>query len=199
MEKEDYLRGLMIAKSGSVKAFAREAGLPYTTITSLFDRNRGLDTVTIKTLDKISKVLGFTTEEIRSGSIFPGYVPPKEEPYLRVKEIAEEKGLDYIGVSQLCGIPAPTLLDMFTNKPTNVSVDYLIKLAKGLNVTTDQLVGLEERQLDEDSARPVDKAIYHLQQALRAYSVTDVAFSQSNIEMWMRVIPIIMHEISKDK
>ena len=88
---------------------------------------------------------------------------------------------------------------MFTNKPTNVSVDYLIKLAKGLNVTTDQLVGLEERQLDEDSARPVDKAIYHLQQALRAYSVTDVAFSQSNIEMWMRVIPIIMHEISKDK
>ena len=54
MEKEAYLRGLMIAKSGSVKAFAREAGLPYTTLTSMF--GRGVETATMGTLDKISKV-----------------------------------------------------------------------------------------------------------------------------------------------
>lgn len=62
MEKETKLRKLMESKSGTVKAFAKEIDLPYTTIRSILER--GIFNAKVENVTKICKGLGITTDEI---------------------------------------------------------------------------------------------------------------------------------------
>ncbi|MGK0554502.1 S24 family peptidase [Macrococcus capreoli] len=62
MDKEKQLKSLMIKKSGSVKAFANEIDLPYTTIRSILER--GVFNAKVENVIKICKGLNIKTEDV---------------------------------------------------------------------------------------------------------------------------------------
>lgn len=62
MEKELYLKKLMIQKAGSVKAFANDIDLPYTTIRSILER--GIFNAKVENVIRICKGLNIKPEEI---------------------------------------------------------------------------------------------------------------------------------------
>ncbi len=62
MNKEQYLKDLMEAKSGSVRAFSIDIGIPYSTIRSIL--TRGVMNSTVDNVIKICKGLGIKPEEL---------------------------------------------------------------------------------------------------------------------------------------
>ncbi|TDM15724.1 helix-turn-helix domain-containing protein [Macrococcus bovicus] len=62
MSKENHLKSLMEKKSGSVKAFAEEINLPYTTVRSILER--GIMNAKVENVIKICKGLNIKTEDV---------------------------------------------------------------------------------------------------------------------------------------
>ena len=61
MNKEEYLKNMMNDKSGSVRAFANDAGIAPTTVWSVL--NRGIDNARISTMIEIFKHLNLSLDE----------------------------------------------------------------------------------------------------------------------------------------
>ncbi|WP_195932278.1 helix-turn-helix domain-containing protein [Turicibacter sanguinis] len=62
MNKEQYLKDLMEAKSGSIRAFSIDIGIPYSTIRSIL--TRGVMNSTVDNIFKICEGLGINPEEL---------------------------------------------------------------------------------------------------------------------------------------
>lgn len=64
MTREDYLKGLIIKRFGSIRKFAEYTGIPSSTITSML--SKGVGGTSVDTVIKICKALGITVEELQN-------------------------------------------------------------------------------------------------------------------------------------
>ncbi|RAI79705.1 XRE family transcriptional regulator [Macrococcoides goetzii] len=81
MSKEEQLKILMEKKSGSIKAFAKEIDLPYTTIRSILER--GIYNAKVENVIKICKGLNIKTEDILNSDT----QTPTEVDYIREETV----------------------------------------------------------------------------------------------------------------
>lgn len=89
MSIEEKLKALILSKYNSVREFAIDIDIPYTTIVSIFKRGIGNSSVT--NIIKISKALGISVDELADGNIVPvrSYQKPTERIF-EVNEILED-------------------------------------------------------------------------------------------------------------
>lgn len=64
MTREDYLKGLIIKRYGSIRKFAEYTGIASSTITSML--SKGVGGTSVDTVIKICKALGITVEELQN-------------------------------------------------------------------------------------------------------------------------------------
>lgn len=64
MTREDYLKGLIIKRFGSIRKFAEYTGIASSTITSML--SKGIGGTSVDTVIKICKALGITVEELQN-------------------------------------------------------------------------------------------------------------------------------------
>lgn len=64
MTREDYLKGLIIKRFGSIRKFAEYTGIASSTITSML--SKGVGGTSVDTVIKICKALGITVEELQN-------------------------------------------------------------------------------------------------------------------------------------
>ena len=67
MAIEDELKALAISTFGSMRAFSNAAGVPYTTLDSIF--KRGVDNASIANIIKICSVLSISADALTEGKI----------------------------------------------------------------------------------------------------------------------------------
>ena len=189
MTKEDLLRGMMVAHSGSLRSFAKKVGLPYSTITGLM--SRGIDTATAQTLSKICDELGITVNDLLAGNMATS-ISPASAQQLRLQEIMEEKGLTYIDVAQKCNIPAATIRGMLESGSGDISVEYLRRLAQGLNVTANELIGIENHKADNMSA--IERRQCSLKEAFTAYGLGSIPLTPSDADRCMQILALVFRK-----
>lgn len=68
-----------------------------------------------------------------------------------IARLIEEKGYSRRSFAEANGIPATTLQSMLTRGVGRASVDNVIKVCKGLRITTDQLEKMAESEEDIDT------------------------------------------------
>jgi len=89
MAIEEKLKELILSRYNSIREFAIDIDIPYTTIVSIFKRGIGNSSVT--NVIKISKALGISVDELANGNIVPirSYKKPTERIF-EVSEILED-------------------------------------------------------------------------------------------------------------
>lgn len=89
MTIEEKLKELILSKYSSIREFAIDIDVPYTTITSIFSRGIGNSSVT--NIIKICKPLGISVDELAEGNIVPIRSYQKStERIFEVKDILED-------------------------------------------------------------------------------------------------------------
>lgn len=81
MTTEEKLKDLILSRYKSIREFVIEIDMPYTTITSIF--NRGIDNSSISNIIKICKALGISADALAEGKIVSTnrrYFEPIENP-----------------------------------------------------------------------------------------------------------------------
>lgn len=79
LTREEILKNLMCSKSGNVKKFSEESGIPYSSIRNIF--TRGFDSVNVGTMVRICKLLNVELESLYDGILRPLRNEKKEKIY----------------------------------------------------------------------------------------------------------------------
>ena len=85
MSIEDKLKDLILKRYHSIREFTIEIDLPYSTMTSIF--NRGINNANLSNVIKICKTLGISADALADGEI----IPVKKRPTSPINERIEVK------------------------------------------------------------------------------------------------------------
>ena len=124
---EDKLKQLILSRYSSVKSFAEENGMPYSTVRSILER--GIMNANVENAIKICSALGIRPE------IFPPLLPTQNEHpeiltiYNQLEEPKQEKVLNY-AKEQLEEQENSNIISMF-DKPQD-GEDYITDYVEGL-------------------------------------------------------------------
>ena len=73
-----------------------------------------------------------------------------------LKEWMDKRGINAYELSEMTGVPAQTIYSMIKRNSKKADVEYIIRIAKALNVTVDELLGSDEEEtyyFDDETAK----------------------------------------------
>lgn len=130
----------MLLKVGdfSRTSFAKVAGIPPSTINSLYDK--GYSGIKLDTVKKIADFFGVSIDYLMDDSQDkPHY--PEDTLYGAIYQILIDKGITISQLANMCGINDFILRTILTQKQDRVSADVINKLSDGLQVPTGYFLG----------------------------------------------------------
>ncbi|MBW2002989.1 MAG: helix-turn-helix transcriptional regulator [Deltaproteobacteria bacterium] len=77
----------------------------------------------------------------------------------RLKEVLEAKGVSGYKLAKITGIPQNTINDVKKGKSKSPALDFVIKVAKALNMTVSELIGETEEKYTSKVKRLADIAM----------------------------------------
>lgn len=119
-------------------AFAKMAGIPPSTINSLFDK--GYNGIRLETVKKIAEFFGVSIDYLSDDNQdAPTY--PDGALYGIIYRILFEQDITVADAARMCGVNEFIVRTILLQKQATVPSETMYKLAKGLNVPIERLLG----------------------------------------------------------
>lgn len=135
---EEDLKDLIINKYGSINQFAKNIGMPYSTIGNIL--RRGVSNSSIFNIFKICKALNISTDGLALGKLVEPKNKLKKEIAKHLMFFREQKGLSQEELAKKIEIN-PLLLDDWEKNSRNIDVDTLYEICNVLDVSMTDMFG----------------------------------------------------------
>lgn len=150
MTREEYIKTLIKKQGMTMKSFAQKIGMPYSTLLSML--NGMIGGASIDNVIKICNGLGITVDQLQAASeqsvilemLKPSPAPaPKidsREDY--IKSLIKAKGMNLKSFAKSIDMPYSTLLSMLNGSIGSASINNVLKICHGLDISINDLENL---------------------------------------------------------
>ena len=150
MTREEYIKTLIKKQGMTMKSFAQKIGMPYSTLLSML--NGMIGGASIDNVIKICNGLGITVDQLQAASeqsVILEMLKPSPAPAPRIdsredyiKSLIKAKGMNLKSFAKSIDMPYSTLLSMLNGSIGSASINNVLKICHGLDISINDLENL---------------------------------------------------------
>ena len=151
MTREEYIKALIKKQGMTIKSFAQRIGMPYSTLLSML--NGVIGGASIDNVVKICDGLGITVDQLQAASeqsvilemlkpTVPAPAPRIDSREDYIKSRIKAKGMNLKSFAKSIDMPYSTLLSMLNGSIGSASINNVLKICHGLDISINDLENL---------------------------------------------------------